>query len=90
MSFYEGSRLTKCQFIHCEPLDYGRIEHTLQNCRRHLPFYLLAKLVKMIFFSSEVRFRIYFVGVSLLKTIIMLSIDIEEISPNNNRGSRRS
>ena len=90
MSACETSRVTKHQSIHCEPLDYGRIEDALQNCLRHLPFYLPAKLVKNAFFSREVRFRIYFAVVSILGTIFMLSVDIRDMSPNNDRGSPSS
>ena len=50
------SQVTKWPFNHHEPLDYGRIEHALQNCLRHLPSYLLPKLVKNAFFLEKLVF----------------------------------
>ena len=90
ISSCDGSRVTKCQFSHHEPLDSGRFGDALQNCLIHLLFYLLAKLVKNAFFSSELHFHIYLAGVSILGTKIMLGDDIGDMSPNNDRESPRS
>ena len=83
----EGSLVTKFQFRHHEPLEYGRIEDALQNCLRRLTFYLPEKLVKNAILSGGLNFPIFFAKVSKLGTIIMLPVNIGDMYPNYDRRS---